>query len=79
MCGIVSIFNLREQTPELRQKALRMSRKIRHRGPDWSGIWCGGSAILAHGEIYKHKDIRDRYKGKYEFQTGSDCEVILAL
>ena len=51
MCGIVSIFNLREQTPELRQKALRMSRKIRHRGPDWSGIYCGGSAILAHERL----------------------------
>lgn len=31
MCGIVAMFNLREQTPELREKALRMSRKIRHR------------------------------------------------
>ena len=51
MCGIVSIFNLREQTPELRQKALRMSRKIRHRGPGWSGIYCGGSAILAHERL----------------------------
>ena len=36
MCGIVSIFNIQEQTPELRQQALRMSQKIRHRGPDWS-------------------------------------------
>ena len=44
MCGIVSIFNIKEQTPELRQKALRMSGKIRHRGPDWSGIYCGGGA-----------------------------------
>ena len=106
MCGIVSILNLREQTPELRQKALRMSQKIRHRGPDWSGIYCGGSAILAHerlsivdpesggqplyspdrkqvlavnGEIYNHREIRRRYSGIYEFQTGSDCEVILAL
>lgn len=51
MCGIVAMFNLREQTPELREKALRMSRKIRHRGPDWSGIWCGGSAILAHERL----------------------------
>ena len=100
------MFNLLEQTPELREKALRMSRKIRHRGPDWSGIWCGGSAILAHerlsivdpesggqpliapdkkqvlavnGEIYNHKDIRARYAGSYDFQTGSDCESILAL
>ena len=106
MCGIVSIFNIKEQTSELRQKALVMSRKIRHRGPDWSGIYCGGSAILAHerlsivdpesgrqplfspdhkqvlavnGEIYNHRDIRQRYAGRYEFQTGSDCEVILAL
>lgn len=105
MCGIVSIFNIQEQTPELRQKALRMSQKIRHRGPDWSGIYCGGSAILAHerlsivdpesgkqplfspdkkevlavnGEIYNQQEIRKLYPD-YAFQTGSDCEVILAL
>ena len=106
MCGIVGIFNIKQQTHELRDKALRMSQKIRHRGPDWSGIYCGGSAILAHerlsivdpesggqplyspdrkqvlavnGEIYNHQEIRRRYAGQYEFQTGSDCEVILAL
>ena len=106
MCGIVAIFNVKEQTPELRTKALGMSKKIRHRGPDWSGIHCSGSAILAHerlsivdpesggqplfspdgkqvlavnGEIYNHKKIRERYNGRYDFQTGSDCEVILAL
>ena len=106
MCGIVSILNVKEQTQELRQKALRMSQKIRHRGPDWSGIYCGGSAILAHerlsivdpesggqplyspdrkqvlavnGEIYNHQEIRKAYAGRYDFQTGSDCEVILAL
>ena len=126
MCGIVAILNVKEQTHELREKALKMSQKIRHRGPDWSGIYCGGSAILAHerlsivdpesggqplfsppcppeggnhgtgslpsgrfgggrqvlavnGEIYNHQEIRRRYAGQYEFQTGSDCEVILAL
>lgn len=106
MCGIAAIFNIKQQTPELRNKALAMAKKIRHRGPDWSGIYCGGTAILAHerlsivdpqsggqplyapdkkqvlavnGEIYNHRDIRREYKGKYEFQTGSDCEVILAL
>ena len=51
MCGIVGIFNLKEQSQELRQKALKMSQKIRHRGPDWSGIYCGGSAILAHERL----------------------------
>ena len=106
MCGIVAILNVKEQTHELRDKALKMSQKIRHRGPDWSGIYCGGSAILAHerlsivdpesggqplfspdrkqvlavnGEIYNHQEIRRLYAGQYEFQTGSDCEVILAL
>lgn len=106
MCGIAAILNIRKQTPELREKALAMARKIRHRGPDWSGIYCGESAILAHerlsivdpqsggqplyspdkkvvlavnGEIYNHREIRKEYAGKYDFQTGSDCEVILAL
>ena len=106
MCGIVAILNVREQTQALRDKALKMSQKIRHRGPDWSGIYCGGSAILAHerlsivdpesggqplfspdrkqvlavnGEIYNHQEIRRRFAGAYDFQTGSDCEVILAL
>jgi len=106
MCGIVAILNVKEQTQALRQKALKMSQKIRHRGPDWSGIYCGGSAILAHerlsivdpesggqplyspdrkqvlavnGEIYNHQEIRRQFAGRFEFQTGSDCEVILAL
>ncbi len=106
MCGIAAILNIREQTQSLREKALSMSKKLRHRGPDWSGIYSGGTVILAHerlsivdpesggqplftsdrkqvlavnGEIYNHKEIRREYAGRYEFQTGSDCEVILAL
>lgn len=106
MCGIATIFNIKEQAPALRKKALEMAKKIRHRGPDWSGIYCGKTAILAHerlsivdpqsgrqplfshdrkqvlavnGEIYNHREIRKQYAGRYEFQTGSDCEVILAL
>ena len=51
MCGIVAILNVKEQTQALRDKALKMSQKIRHRGPDWSGIYCGGSAILAHERL----------------------------
>lgn len=106
MCGIACIFNIRKQTPGLRGKALSMAKKIRHRGPDWSGIYCGESAILAHerlsivdpqsggqplyspdrklilavnGEIYNHRELRNCYGNCYKFQTGSDCEVILAL
>lgn len=51
MCGIACIFNIKQQTTELRAKALRMSQKIRHRGPDWSGIYVGGSAIMAHERL----------------------------
>lgn len=106
MCGIVGIFGIKDQTQELRKKALKMSQKIRHRGPDWSGIYVGKTAILAHerlsivdpesggqplfspdkqqilavnGEIYNHREIRRNLSTSYEFQTGSDCEVVLAL
>ena len=106
MCGIAAILGISEPTSQLRQQALLMSKKIRHRGPDWSGIYTGGSAILAHerlsivdpesgrqplfspdgkqvlavnGEIYNHQDLRRRFAGRYQFQTGSDCEVVLAL
>ena len=106
MCGIAGILNIKVQTKELRDKALKMAQKIRHRGPDWSGIYVGGSAILAHerlsivdpqsggqplyspdrkqvlavhGEIYHPRDISSKYAGKYNFQTGSYCEVIRAL
>lgn len=114
MCGFTAIIKpkdifgtLSENTQkEIREKALKMSAKIRHRGPDWSGIYCGENAVLAHerlaivdplsgrqplysadgtkvlavnGEIYNHQEIRRRFAGQYEFQTGSDCEVILAL
>ena len=106
MCGIVTVFETGVDQQSLRPEILKMSKKIRHRGPDWSGIYCGRNAILAHerlsivdpesggqplktddgkvilavnGEIYNHRELRKRYEGKYNFLTGSDCEVILAL
>ena len=106
MCGFVGAFEFKVDSEELRPQVLEMSKKVRHRGPDWSGIYCGEKAILAHerlaivdvasgkqpqyskdgnlilavnGEIYNHRDIRQKYKDKYEFMTQSDCEVILAL
>ncbi len=107
MCGFVAILNICDgMSAKMREKALLMSSKIRHRGPDWSGVYSSKRCVLAHerlaivdplsggqplytkdkkvalavnGEIYNHQQIRERLKGKYEFQTGSDCEVILAL
>ncbi|MDR2498532.1 MAG: asparagine synthase B [Tannerellaceae bacterium] len=106
MCGITAIFNIREDSNELRRQAWEMSKRIRHRGPDWSGIYTGARAILVHerlsivdpasgkqpltsrdgkliltvnGEIYNHREIREELNKEYDFMTGSDCEVILAL
>lgn len=107
MCGIVAVLDIApEDVAGLRSQVLKMSDKLRHRGPDWSGIYTGTKAILAHerlsivdpqsggqplkskdektiltvnGEIYNHLAIREQLKNEYEFQTGSDCEVILAL
>lgn len=106
MCGIVGVFDLKVDSQKLRPQVLEMSKKLSHRGPDWSGIYCGEKAILAHerlsivdvqsgnqplyskdkkhilavnGEIYNHEDLRNNLNGSYEFQTHSDCEVILPL
>ncbi len=114
MCGFVGAFDLKSGAmpidqglkEQLRSQVLDMSKKIRHRGPDWSGVYTGDNAILSHerlaivdpfsgkqplisddgkiilavnGEIYNQKEIRNRYQGKYNFKTQSDCEVILPL
>ena len=106
MCGFVGILKMKGDAHQKREQALKMSARIRHRGPDWSGVYSSEKAVLAHerlaivdplsggqplysrdgkvvlavnGEIYNHQEIRRRFAGQYEFQTGSDCEVILAL
>ena len=106
MCGIVCAFDLKQEAESLRPQVLEMAKKIRHRGPDWSGIYSDEKVIMAHerlaivdpasgkqplfsedkklilaanGEIYNHRELRKQFAGKYNFQTESDCEVILAL
>ena len=106
MCSILGIFDIKTDVKDLRLKALEMTRRMRHRGPDWSGIYVNDNAILTHerlsivdvnkgaqplystdgklalavnGEIYNHKDLKKMLKEPYDFQTESDCEIILAL
>ncbi len=106
MCSIFGILDIKTDPTPLRKAALEMSKKLRHRGPDWSGVYSSDKAILAHerlaivglnsgaqplysedkkhilavnGEIYNHKELREKYADDYAFQTDSDCEVILAL
>jgi asparagine synthase (glutamine-hydrolysing) len=109
MCGILAILGIdpsRSDSQDLRRRALTMAKKLRHRGPDWSGIYSEPTAILAHerlsivdvehgaqplvdtvngnvlcvnGEIYNHKALRQGLRQPHDFQTYSDCEVILYL
>ena len=106
MCGIVCAFDFKQKSEILRPQVLEMSKKIRHRGPDWSGIYSDEKTVMAHerlaivdpasgqqplfsedkklvlaanGEIYNHRELRKQFNGTYNFQTASDCEIILAL
>jgi len=104
MCGIIGVFDLKQEPELIRGDILDMAKCIRHRGPDWSGMYLTKNAILAHerlaivdpssggqpllnkektlalaanGEIYNHKELSADLD--FDFQTKSDCEVILAL
>ena len=106
MCGIVSLFAQNGDALARRDTCIQCARLLRHRGPDWSGVFADEHAVLAHerlsivdvlagaqplrstatgvtlavnGEIYNHRDLRARLKEDHEFQTESDCEVILYL
>ena len=106
MCGIFGILDIKTDVSELRTQALELSKLLRHRGPDWSGIWHNDNTILCHerlaivdvdtgaqplisnngnqvlavnGEIYNHKDLASKLTTAYDFQTKSDCEIIIPL
>ncbi len=51
MCGIFGILDIKSDVSELRTQALELSKLLRHRGPDWSGIWNNNSAILSHERL----------------------------
>eukprot|EP00929_Paragymnodinium_shiwhaense_P012471 TRINITY_DN1196_c0_g3_i1.p1 TRINITY_DN1196_c0_g3~~TRINITY_DN1196_c0_g3_i1.p1 ORF type:complete len:595 (-),score=153.97 TRINITY_DN1196_c0_g3_i1:216-2000(-) len=50
MCGILAILGLQSAEP-IRKEAVELAKLIRHRGPDWSGIYCEGSTIIAHERL----------------------------
>jgi asparagine synthase (glutamine-hydrolysing) len=106
MCSIFGVLDIRTESTALRSQALEMSKLLRHRGPDWSGVYSSEKAILVHerlaivgvssgaqplynvdkthvlavnGEIYNHKQLREQLTVSFDFQTESDCEVLLAL
>ncbi len=100
------MFEVKEEITKYRTQILSQARKLRHRGPDWSGIYMSEDCIMAHerlaivdpasgrqplyssdgqivlavnGEIYNHQELRKNHCQAYDFQTESDCEVIIAL
>src|SRR5690554_6702215 len=73
MCGIVCAFDLKESAEDLRPQLLEMSKKVRHRGPDWSGIYSDEKAILAHERLA----IVDPASGKQPLLS-SDGKLVLA-
>jgi asparagine synthase (glutamine-hydrolysing) len=106
MCGFLGILDIKSDATSLRSKAVQLAKRLRHRGPDWSGVYSDERAVLAHerlaivdvehgaqplidletkrvlavnGEIYNHLDLRASLKRSHEFQTKSDCEVLLYL
>lgn len=72
MCSIVGIFDIKQPSSELRTKALKMSQKLRHRGPDWSGIYVGKTAILAHERL----SIVDPLSGKQPLISPNEKEIL---
>ncbi len=74
MCGIVGVFDLKVNHMELRSTVLKMSKKVRHRGPDWSGIFYCEKAILAHERL----SIVDPQSGRQPLYS-SDKNLILAV
>ena len=106
MCSIFGVLDIKSDPSQLRTQAIEMSKLLRHRGPDWSGVHSSDKAILVHerlaivgvssgaqplynpekthilavnGEIYNHKELAANLEVEFDFQTQSDCEVILAL
>ena len=106
MCSIFGVLDIKSDPSQLRAQAIEMSKLLRHRGPDWSGVYSSNKAILVHerlaivgvssgaqplynpekthilavnGEIYNHKELAANLEVEFDFQTQSDCEIILAL
>lgn len=74
MCGIVCLFDAKQKTETLRTQVLEQSKKIRHRGPDWSGVFQDDNVIFSHERLA----IVDPTSGKQPLYT-KDGKVVLAV
>ncbi len=74
MCSILGVFESKEDASLLREQALDMSRRMRHRGPDWSGIFSNSKAILAHERL----SIVDIVNGAQPLYS-TDKQIVLGV
>ena len=72
MCGIVCAFNIESNSDAVRSNVLKMAKKVRHRGPDWSGVYSNQNAVLAHERLA----IVDPTSGKQPIISEDGCKVI---
>jgi asparagine synthase (glutamine-hydrolysing) len=72
MCGIVCAFDIKSNSGEVRSNVLKMAKKVRHRGPDWSGIYSNNNAVLAHERLA----IVDPTSGKQPIISDDGLKVI---
>ena len=74
MCGILCAFELKQTSAALRPQVLEMSKKLRHRGPDWSGIYSAPNAVLSHERLA----IVDPTSGKQPLISPSEKLILAA-
>ena len=73
MGGFVGMFDIAEEAAAYRDQVIAMSRKIRHRGPDWSGVYTGKNSVICHERL----SIVDPLSGKQPLYS-PDGKVVLA-
>jgi asparagine synthase (glutamine-hydrolysing) len=72
MCGIVCAFDIKSNSDAVRSNVLKMAKKVRHRGPDWSGVYSNNNAVLAHERLA----IVDPTSGKQPIISDDGLKVI---
>ncbi|GKU93409.1 hypothetical protein SLEP1_g7002 [Rubroshorea leprosula] len=51
MCGILALLGCSDDSQAKRVRVLELSRRLKHRGPDWSGLYQHGDCYLAHQRL----------------------------
>ena len=72
MCGIVCAFDLKDTSDSIRPNILKMVKKVRHRGPDWSGVYSSKNAVMAHERLA----IVDPTSGKQPILSDDNTKAI---